>query len=213
MHSKKIKTAGKSPGEASGALIMLHGRGASADDILTIASELDVNGFWLIAPQATNSTWYPYSFLSLPKQNEPWLSSAIHLLDEIINDVRSNGISEDRIYFMGFSQGACLSLEYATRRAKRWGGVVAFTGGLIGDRLYTENYKGNFASTPVFIGSGDPDPHVPVQRVQETVEVLQEMNADVVEKFYKNMGHTITYEEIKDANEHVFSNKILRHTP
>ena len=126
----------------------------------------------MIAPQATNNTWYPYSFLAPPSQNEPWLSSALDLLDEIVNDLKKNDIDPKNIYFLGFSQGACLTLEYVTRNATRYGGVVAFTGGLIGDKLYSENYKGDFSGTPVFIGTSDPDPHVPVDRVNATEKSL-----------------------------------------
>ena len=204
MHSKKLVFSGKPLEEAVSALIMLHGRGGSARDIISLASHLDVEGFALIAPQAENHTWYPYSFLAPPSQNEPWLSSALALIKEIVNDVRSRGLTENKIYFLGFSQGACLALEFVARNAARYGGVAAFTGGLIGDSIYKENYNGDFSGTPVFIGSSDPDPHVPVDRVSETVRILRSMNADVIEKIYPNMGHTINQDEIDLANTHVF---------
>lgn len=123
-------------------LIMLHGRGASAEDILSLSSyfKLD-NDFAIIAPQATNHTWYPYSFLAEPSQNEPFLSSAIDLLNNIVTDIVSKGVAKEKIYFLGFSQGACLTLEFVTRNATRWGGAIAFTGGLIGDKLYAENIR------------------------------------------------------------------------
>jgi phospholipase/carboxylesterase len=204
MHQKEIITAGKKLGEAKKALIMLHGRGASADDIIGLSTHLQVKDFAIVAPQATNYTWYPYSFLVPPAQNEPWLSSALLVINELVADIQQSGISLDNIYFGGFSQGACLTLEYVTRNAKRWGGVVAFTGGLIGDRIYPENYKGDFAGTPVFIGSSNPDQHVPVERVYASTNILKAMNASVKEKIYPNMGHTISHDEIDLANKMIF---------
>lgn len=204
MHNKKIITAGKKTTEAKKALIMIHGRGGSAEDILTLSNYLDVKEYALLAPQATGNTWYPYSFLMPPAQNEPWLSSALALLKEVTDDVVADGISRENIYFLGFSQGACLTLEFVTRNAGKYGGVVAFTGGLIGDKLYTENYTGNFAGTPVFIGTSNPDPHVPVDRVQASEQVLREMGADIRVSIYNNMGHTISQDEINLANELVF---------
>jgi len=204
MHQKKIITAGKKLNEAEKVLIMLHGRGATAEDILSLSAHLNVADYALLAPQATNHTWYPYSFLAPPKDNEPWLSSALSLLKEIVSDLENKNIKKENIFFLGFSQGACLTLEFATRNAARYGGVVAFTGGLIGDKIYSENYKGDFADTPIFIGSSDPDPHVPLERVNETVSILKNMNASVTEKIYKNMGHTINKDEIDHANRIVF---------
>ena len=159
----------------------------------------------MLAPQATNKTWYPYSFLAPPSQNEPWLSSALGLLKELVDELTAKGVRADNIYFLGFSQGACLTLEFVTRNANNYGGVVAFTGGLIGDRVYRENYKGDFQNTPFFIGTSDPDPHVPVERVYATSNILKEMKADVIEKVYPHMGHTINQDEIDHANKIVFS--------
>ena len=204
MHKKDIRTAGKKIEEATRALIMLHGRGAPAEDILGLAPHLEVENFALIAPQATQYTWYPYSFLVPPAQNQPWLASALDLIDEIVSDINKAGISSERIYFTGFSQGACLTLEYVTRNARKWGGVAAFTGGLIGDTIYSENYHGDFEGTSVFIGSSDPDPHIPVSRVRETTAMLRAMHALVTEKIYPNMGHTIQEDEIKLANQLIF---------
>ncbi len=205
MHQKEIITVGKKVGEARKVLIMVHGRGASAEDILGLSSSLNVKDYALIAPQATNYTWYPHSFLAPPKQNEPWLSSALELLNEMVRDINKAGITADNIYFLGFSQGACLTLEFVTRHAKKWGGVAAFTGGLIGDKIYPENYIGDFKGTPIFIGTSNPDPHIPVERVHETTKILKTMNASVTEKIYQNMGHTISEDEIEKANELIFS--------
>ena len=175
-HQKNIITRGKELTKDSKVLIMLHGRGGSAEDILSLSSYLDVKDFTLVAPQATGNTWYPYSFLAPPSQNEPSLSSALNLLKELLQDLNSTDIPSERIYFLGFSQGACLTLEFVTRNANKYGGVVAFTGGLIGDKIYSENYKGDFLNTPVFIGTSNPDPHVPVERVYATSNILKNMN-------------------------------------
>lgn len=190
---------------AKRALVLIHGRGGSAEDILSLAGHLDVKDFALIAPEATGNTWYPYSFLAPPEQNEPWLSSALSLLGEVVNDIVAEGIAKENIFFAGFSQGACLMLEFVTRNAAKYGGVAAFTGGLIGDRIYAENYKGSFEQTPVFIGSGDPDPHVPVKRVEETVSVLTGMHANVTMKLYPGRPHTITADELALARRTVFN--------
>jgi phospholipase/carboxylesterase len=204
-HLKKIITAGKNLKEAKKVLIMLHGRGGSAEDILSLANHLQVKDFALLAPQATNNSWYPFSFMAPPAQNEPWLSSALSLLKELLNDVKAEGITAENIYFLGFSQGACLTLEFVTRNAEKFGGVVAFTGGLIGDKIYAENYSGDFNGMPAFIGSSNPDPHVPIPRVYATTNILKSMHADVTEKVYDNMGHTITQDEIELANKLVFN--------
>ena len=205
MHKKNIVSAGKELNKNSKVLIMVHGRGGSAEDILSLASYLNVKDFSLLAPQATGNTWYPYSFLAPPVQNEPWLSSALGLLKELVNDLHKKEIPAANIYFLGFSQGACLTLEYITRNADKYGGAVAFTGGLIGDKIYPKNYKGDFDGTPIFIGSSNPDPHVPVERVSATAKILKEMKAAVTEKIYNNMGHTISQDEIDQANKIVFS--------
>lgn len=205
MHKKNIITAGKEISSTDRALILLHGRGATAEDILSLSSHLNVSNYALIAPQATNYTWYPYSFLSPVEQNEPWLSSALDLIGTIVTDVNNAGIPSDKIYFAGFSQGACLTLEFITRNAQRWGGAAAFTGGLIGATLDETKYNGDFKNTPIFIGTSDPDPHVPVDRVNESSVVMKNLNADVTVKVYKGLGHTIAKEEIDLANGLVFS--------
>ena len=207
-HKKNIVTAGVAIEQAKKALIMIHGRGGSAEDILSLATHLQVKDFALLAPQATGNTWYPYSFMVPPVQNEPWLSSALSLLKAVVGDVTEQGIAVENIYFLGFSQGACLTLEFVTRNAQRYGGVTAFTGGLIGDKIYPENYSGDFAGTPVFIGSSNPDPHVPVERVYATSNILKAMHADVTEKVYNNMGHTINQDEIDLVNKLIFNTNV-----
>jgi phospholipase/carboxylesterase len=210
MHKNKILSTGNKLKDAEKVVIMIHGRGASAADILSLSSHLDVKDYALIAPEATNNTWYPLSFLAPPAENEPWLSSALSVLNEIVKDIEAQGIKKENIYFVGFSQGACLTLEFTTRNATRWGGVVAFTGGLIGDKIYRENYTGDFKGTPVFIGTSDPDSHVPVERVHDSVEVMKLMNADVTVQVYKNMGHIISEDELNKANSLIFKSSIFK---
>lgn len=204
MHTKNIQTAGKPIHEAQKVLIMIHGRGADARDILGLAEHLNVSDYALLAPQATNNSWYPYSFMAKPEQNEPWLSSALDLLKDLLDEVTEQGIAAENIYFMGFSQGACLTLEFVTRHAQKYGGVAAFTGGLIGDKIYEENYSGNFNGTPIFIGTGNPDMHVPVERVYESVHILESMHAIVNVEVYEGRPHTITQVEIEEANRLIF---------
>jgi phospholipase/carboxylesterase len=204
MHIRKLATAGLPLAQARKVLVMLHGRGATAESILSFSAHLQVDDFALLAPQATNNTWYPYSFLAPPSQNEPWLSSALSLLAELVDDLVKQGISKKDIYFFGFSQGASLTLEFVARNASRFGGVTAFTGGLIGDRIYKENYSGDFEGTPIVLGTSDPDQHVPAARVQATAELLQSMHAAVTLKIYPFMGHTINQDEIDLANRLLF---------
>jgi phospholipase/carboxylesterase len=201
MHTKNIVTAGKKLTATDRVLIMVHGRGGSAADILSLADELPVAEFALLAPQATGHSWYPYSFMAPPAQNQPWLGSALDTLQQLVADIRGQGIAENKIWFAGFSQGACLSLEFIARNAARYGGVAAFTGGLIGDKIYPENYKGDFGGMPVFIGTGDPDPHVPVQRVHASAALLRGMNAVVTEKVFPGRPHTILAEELAEAGK------------
>ncbi|MGN6297048.1 MAG: alpha/beta hydrolase [Ginsengibacter sp.] len=205
MHQKNSIAAGEELHAESKVLILLHGRGGSAEDMLSFSSRLEVDNFALIAPQATNNTWYPYSFLAPPAQNEPWLSSALGLVKELVDDVTGKGVTTERVYFCGFSQGACLALEFIARNANRYGGVAAFTGGLIGDKIYTGNYKGDFKGTPFFMGTSNPDRHVPIERFHASANILRDMNAAVTEKVYNNMGHIINQDEIENANRIVFN--------
>ena len=203
LHRQIVRT-GKLVAEAQKAMILVHGRGADAQDILSLASYFPVKEFALYAPEATGNTWYPYSFMAPVASNEPWLTSALQLMSQMVGEIEMAGIEKQHIYFLGFSQGACLTLEFVARNATRYGGVIAFTGGLIGEKINTENYKGDFEGMPLFIGTSDPDPHVPVTRVKDTTRQLTSMNAQVTEKVYPMMGHTITQEEIREANKVVF---------
>jgi phospholipase/carboxylesterase len=203
-HNKQIITAGAPIGQAKKAIIMIHGRGASANSILSLADHLSLPADMAIfVPQATEHSWYPYSFMAPVESNEPALSSALALINELVTDITKQGIDKKNIYFIGFSQGACLTLEYVARHGEQYGGIIAFTGGLIGQALVTSSYSGDFARTPVLITTGDPDPHVPVSRVEETVAQLTKMNADILFKVYKGRPHTVTQQELELAEQHV----------
>ncbi len=203
-HTLNIKTAGIPLKQAEKALIMVHGRGGSAQDILSLSRHLNVKDYAILAPQALNHTWYPYSFMAPADQNEPWLSSALEIIEETVKAVVDAGIAPDHIYFFGFSQGACLTLEFLARNAQKFGGVAAIIGGLIGEKINRENYKGDFAGTPVLLATNNPDFHVPVERVYATANILRDMNAEVTEKVYANFGHAINQEEMELTNSIVF---------
>lgn len=200
-HVKKIIEAGLPLPQAKKALILLHGRGGSAEDILTLREHLPVHDFYIVAPQATNHSWYPFSFLSPIQQNEPWFSSALNLVKSIVDDIQAAGIPAKHIYIGGFSQGACLTLEFATRNAQRWGGVFALTGGLIGDKVYPEHYQGDFAGTKVFIANSQNDPHVPLTRSEDSKTLMEKMGAQVNVKVYHDRPHTIVMDELQEAEK------------
>jgi len=204
MHKENTIIQGVPLGDSPKALVLVHGRGATAHDILSVAAHLNVKDYTLVAPQATNNSWYPLSFMAPASANEPWLSSALETLEAVVHNILQSGLERQHIYFLGFSQGACLTLEFIARHANRYGGVVAFTGGLIGDKIDRENYKGQLEQTPIFIGTSNPDFHVPVERVYATSNILKEMGGDVTEKIYPNMGHTIIEDEITTANKLIF---------
>lgn len=202
---REIIKTGKSLDQAEKVLIMIHGRGGTAQDILSMAEYLEVSKFALIAPQAENNTWYPQSFLAPRVANEPSLSNALKTINDIVVDLEKEGFTKEQIYFLGFSQGACLTLDFVASNAARYGGVVAFTGGLIGEQVDHRNYHGDFDGTPIFIGSSDPDMHVPVSRVKESTVLLEGMGAEVTEIIYQNMGHTISHSEITQVNKLIFN--------
>jgi phospholipase/carboxylesterase len=190
---------GASLDEARGVVVLLHGRGASAEDILGLAPELSKPGIAFLAPQAAEHTWYPYSFLAPIRQNEPWLSSAIAKIRSTVDLATSAGVPLDRIVLAGFSQGACLATEFVARTPARYGGLIAFTGGLIGPPGTPLEYKGELAGMPAFLGSGDPDPHVPWARVEQSAEILKGLGAAVTVKRYPGLPHTISREELEHA--------------
>jgi predicted esterase len=191
-----ILTAGVPLEKAKGAIVLIHGRGASAESILSLFDELDANDLAAIAPQAANNTWYPYSFLSPIGTNQPYLDSALERIESLVADLMARGMASERIALLGFSQGACLTLEFTARHPRKYGAVMGLTGGLIGPPGTLRNYPGSLEGTPVFLGSGDPDPHIPLERVEETDRVLSRMGAIVDRRRYPGLPHTINQEEI-----------------
>ena len=164
--------------------------------MLGLAHQFNTDDVSYLAPQAAAHTWYPYSFLAPIEQNEPYLSSALRLLAELVQQIASDGVSADRLVLLGFSQGACLSLEFAARHAQRYAGVVGLSGGLIGPPGTPRDYAGSFEGTPVFLGCSDIDPHIPLARVQESADVFRRMGATVDERIYRRMAHTVNGDEI-----------------
>jgi predicted esterase len=191
--------AGRPLDQAQAALILLHGRGASAADILLLAEGLYHPAYAYLAPQAANNSWYPYTFLAPLQQNEPWLSAALSRVGELVDQVETAGMPAERIVLGGFSQGACLASEFMARNARRYGGLLAFSGGLIGPPGMTRAYAGSLADTPVFLGCSDVDGHIPKERVEETAAALAGLGAQVTLRLYPGMGHTINADEIEQA--------------
>lgn len=178
-------------------LILLHGRGASAGSILSILPQLRAEHFAVIAPQAAGNTWYPHSFLAPLASNQPFLDSALRRIETIVSQLLARGIASDRIALLGFSQGACLASEFAARHARSYGAVMGLSGGLIGPTGTPRNYPGSLNGTPVFLGCGDPDPHIPFKRVTESAEVLRRMGATVDLRRYQGMPHAINDDELE----------------
>jgi len=196
--------AGASIGAARAAMVLVHGRGASAESILGLATSFAAPDIAYVAPEAPSGSWYPYSFMAPFARNEPHLGNALNTLARVVDDLEQQGMPPERIVLLGFSQGACLAIEFAVRNARRYGGVAALSGALIGPEGTTWNYPGTLAGTPVFLGCSDVDTHIPLARVHESAEVLRGLGGDVTENIYPGMGHTVVQDEI----DHV--KKILR---
>ena len=194
--NQPVRTAGVSRDEASAAMILMHGRGATAESILTLADELDHPHVAYLAPQAAGYTWYPQSFMAPTQQNEPGLSSALDVIGKLVRHIEEAGLPPARVMLLGFSQGACLATEFAARHPQHYGGVFGLSGGLIGPEGATFDYEGAMDGTPVFLGCSDRDPHIPLQRVQETTAVFRELGAEVEERIYEGMGHTVNEDEV-----------------
>ncbi len=200
-----IEHTGPALAEASAAMVLIHGRGARASGMLGLATEIGTDDVAYVAPQAQRGTWYPNSFLADLESNQPHLDSALELIDQLVADIvagevgdgGSDGIPRDRILLLGFSQGGCLATEYAARNAGRYGGVVALSGGLIGPEGTPREYDGSMNGTPVFVGCGDRDQHIPVDRVEETARVFEELDADVEKRLYEGVGHTVLEDELE----------------
>ena len=191
--------AGAPLGKARGAMIMLHGRGASAADIVGIAQAIDRPAIAYRAPEAAGHVWYPNPFMTDAAGNEPWLSSAKGVIARLLAEMNEAGMPNERIAILGFSQGACLTLEYVARNPRRYGAVFALSGGLIGDRIEPANYPGSLDGTPVFVGCSDVDPFVPLPRVKESVAVMRHLNAAVTAQIYPGAAHTIVADEIVEV--------------
>lgn len=199
--TQPVYSTGTSLSEAETTLILLHGRGATAEDILSLSTYLDFPRMAYLAPQAEGYTWYPNRFLAPVEQNEPYLSAALSKIDAIIKEVEAHQIPVEKIFIGGFSQGACLASEYVIRNPRHYGGLLIFSGGYIGPLGMQRYPSGDLEGMPAFLGCSDRDPHIPLQRVQETTSLLQAMGANVIEKIYPNMGHTIVDDEIEQARQ------------
>jgi predicted esterase len=189
--------AGPAPEQADATLILVHGRGATAESILALYAALGLGELAVLAPQVAGSTWYPHSFLAPLEANQPFLDSALRRLESLVADLLARGVPGDRIALLGFSQGACLTLEFTARHARRYGAVMGLTGGLIGPPGTPREYPGSLRGTPVFLGSSDPDAHVPFERVRETEEVLTRMGAAVELRRYPGMPHSVNEDELR----------------
>ena len=194
-----VRQVGVPLGEAKGAVVLLHGRGGSAEDILSLAQPLYREGLAYLAPQAAGHTWYPNSFLARREATEPWLASALAKVGSVMAEIEAAGISRNRIVVAGFSQGACLATEFVALNPARYAGLIAFTGGLIGPSDADLHHEGSLAGTPALFLSGDPDPHVPWQRVQASAAELERMGAVITARRYPGRPHTISVEELELA--------------
>lgn len=177
------------------AMVLLHGRGGSAEDILSLAHELNIGDMCCFAPQARDQTWYPNRFIAPIASNEPYLTSALETVDALVTHIAKH-LAPIKIFILGFSQGACLALEYAARHPRCYGGVFGLSGALIENGDQPRHYDGSLDQTPIFLGCSDSDFHIPLARVKRTSQILQTLNADVTERIYPNMGHTINLDEI-----------------
>lgn len=191
-----VLATGEAPDQASAAMVLLHGRGASARDILTLTPGLEASGWAFVAPQAEGGTWYPMPFTAPLERNEPWLSAALDVVAGLLDRLQEAGMPAERTVLLGFSQGACLTLEYAARNARRYGGVVGLSGGLIGPDGAPRQDAGSLDGTPVFLGCSDRDPHIPAHRVHHAAEVLRGLGGDVTKRLYPDLGHSVNEDEL-----------------
>ncbi|MDF9748316.1 alpha/beta hydrolase [Natrinema salsiterrestre] len=193
---QQLVTGGTDLADAEAALVLTHGRGATARGMLQMAAEFQQEGVAFLAPQAARQTWYPNSFLEPVERNEPGRTSGLQAISDAISEANDAGIPTEQIMLIGFSQGACLASEYLARNPRRYGGLAAFSGGLIGEEL-DDGYPGDLEGTPIFLGCSDVDPHIPEERVHDTADVFESMNADVTKRLYEGMGHGVNEDEME----------------
>lgn len=189
--------------KAKKAAILIHGRGANAASILGLSKYLKLDDYALLAPEAEGGSWYPYSFMAPDESNKSALAASLETIKTAWKQIADSGITAENVVLIGFSQGACLSLEFAAQHAQILGGVIAFTGGLIGEKIQSDKYSGDFGSTSVFIGSSEKDFHVPLSRIKESETLLSRMGAKVKLSIFKDSNHTIRQEEIDWVNENI----------
>lgn len=198
--SQPVYALGEGLKTAQAVFVMIHGRGATAESLLSLSGEIRAPGLAFIAPQASGYTWYPYSFLEPLESNQPHLDSALAAVDSLITQLEDLGKPTQQIFLLGFSQGACLAVEYVRRHPRRYGGLFGLSGGLIGPPGTKFEAAGSLEGTPVFLGCSDQDPHIPAWRVQESGQVFELMQAEVTQRLYPGLGHTVNLDEIKVIN-------------
>ncbi|MFW5758737.1 MAG: alpha/beta hydrolase [Bacteroidota bacterium] len=198
MHPYKVTEKGTPLEKAENAMVFIHGRGAPPEDILSLADFFAKDKTYIVAPEAQHYIWYPYSFLAPESYNQPWLDSAITNITQLIETIAKK-VPFDKIFIMGFSQGACLTSEITARNARRYAGIGIFTGGLIGEVVDERRYKGDFSETPVYVSNGDSDAYIPAERTERTAEIIKSMGAKLVKDIFPGRLHTIQMKEIQKA--------------
>jgi phospholipase/carboxylesterase len=198
---QRVARAGAPPERATGAVVMVHGRGADPENILQLVTALGHPGFAYLAPAAAGGSWYPNGFMAPIATNEPGITSGLAAIGAVLDSLAAAGVPPERTVLLGFSQGGCLCVEFAARNARRYGGLAVLSGGLIGPDGTVREYPGSFAGTPAFLGCSDVDPHIPVERVEETARVLDRMGAAVTARLYRGMGHLVNDDETEAVRE------------
>lgn len=193
----KVEHTGAPLNQASAALIMIHGRGGSSQDMLALWEYIETAGVAVLVPEAVGNTWYPHPFMQPREQNEPWLTSALAAVRRQVDAVVRAGISTERLYLLGFSQGACLTTQFVAENPARYAGVFGLSGGLIGPPGTEFAFEGDLAGTPVYLGCSNVDPHIPEQRVRETADVLEHLGGSVTMQLFEDAPHTVMQEEIE----------------
>ncbi|QIO23379.1 alpha/beta hydrolase [Haloarcula sp. JP-L23] len=198
---QQLVTAGTPLESADAAMVLVHGRGATARSIVQMGQEVHQDGLALLAPQAAGNTWYPNSFLAPVEDNEPGRSSGLQAVGNAVETATEGDVPREKVVLLGFSQGACLASEFVARNPRRYGGLAALSGGLIGESVDLAEYEGDIERTPVLVGCSDVDPHIPLERVHETTEAFERLNGDVDERIYEGMGHGVNEDELDAVSE------------